>query len=341
MLAARAATAAALAWLAVRPLGGATDDYPYYAPLGAVIATTITVASSLRTLAQTVAAMTCGAALAVGIGQLPMPRVLALALVVGIGTAVAGWSRLGTMGSWVPVSALFILVIGQPDPTEYVVAYLGLTGLGAAVGVAVGMLLPSLGLTALEATEAGLRHTLADQLESLAAALRRPDRLAEVEWRHRQAAVESHQVALREMVMQAAEARRANWRAHRWRSASERQYRRAQALDQLSLMVADLWMQLTDHGPATDPLGVLEQDLHQPASRALDELSAALRERPGSEEIEERLAASAQVVDSLAVAAGRAAAQGRDVLVAGSLVTSLRHAIVAMRPEESRGEPPG
>ena len=34
------------------------------------------------------------------------------------------------MGSWVPVSALFILILGERDPSSYVLAYLGLTTIG-------------------------------------------------------------------------------------------------------------------------------------------------------------------------------------------------------------------
>ena len=37
----KAALAAALSWLAVLPLWGVADEYPYYAPLGAVIAVTV------------------------------------------------------------------------------------------------------------------------------------------------------------------------------------------------------------------------------------------------------------------------------------------------------------
>ena len=39
LLALKAAVAAGLAWLVVLPFSGVADDYPYYAPLGAVVAT--------------------------------------------------------------------------------------------------------------------------------------------------------------------------------------------------------------------------------------------------------------------------------------------------------------
>jgi hypothetical protein len=40
--------AAAVAWLVVLPFVGVADDYAYYAPLGAVIAVSATVARSWR-----------------------------------------------------------------------------------------------------------------------------------------------------------------------------------------------------------------------------------------------------------------------------------------------------
>ena len=45
-LALKSAFAAGLAWLAVLPLGGVADEYPYYAPLGAVVAMGATVVTS-------------------------------------------------------------------------------------------------------------------------------------------------------------------------------------------------------------------------------------------------------------------------------------------------------
>lgn len=94
----KAAVAAVLAWLAVLPLGGAADEYPYYAPLGAVIAVSATVADSVRDSVQGVAAILLGAALAVCAGAV-VPTVPGLAVVVLLGTLVAGWWRLGEMGA--------------------------------------------------------------------------------------------------------------------------------------------------------------------------------------------------------------------------------------------------
>ncbi len=63
----KAAVAAGLAWVLVLPLGGVADAYPYYAPLGAVIAVSSTVAGSLRSSLQAVVSIAIGAAIAVGV----------------------------------------------------------------------------------------------------------------------------------------------------------------------------------------------------------------------------------------------------------------------------------
>ena len=58
------AVAASLAWALVQLVPGAAGDYPYYAPLGAVVATSATLARSVREATQTVGAIGLGAAVA-------------------------------------------------------------------------------------------------------------------------------------------------------------------------------------------------------------------------------------------------------------------------------------
>ena len=73
LLAVKAAVAAALSWLLAMPLGGIADDYPYYAPLGAVLAVTWTVAGSVRESLQGLAAIAVGAAIAFGARTTSLP----------------------------------------------------------------------------------------------------------------------------------------------------------------------------------------------------------------------------------------------------------------------------
>src|SRR3546814_8933239 len=175
-LAAKAAVAAGLAWLVFQPLRGSADDYAYYAPLGAVVAVSSRLAHSMRLTVEAVLAIGLGALLAVGVRVLPAPDVLSIAVVVGLGTVLGAWKRVGSMASWGPISGLFILIVGGADPAQYVLAYLGLTALGAVVGVLVNLAVPPMPLIATNDVQDSHRHILSAQLAGLAPGPERPPR---------------------------------------------------------------------------------------------------------------------------------------------------------------------
>ncbi len=141
-LAGKAAVAAALAWAVARAVPGPAGQYPYYAPLGALLATTTTLAGSARESAQTVAAIVAGAGIALAVDAVAPAELVGIAVVVAAGVLLAGWERLGSARSWVPTAALFVLIIGGRDPVGYVLGYAGLTALGAVVGLAVTAAFP-------------------------------------------------------------------------------------------------------------------------------------------------------------------------------------------------------
>ena len=144
LMSVKAALAAAIAWLLVQPMGGLADEYPYYAPLGAVIAVTTTVAGSMRESLQGLAAIFTGAALALVSQTTPLPVVIDLALVVAAGTFLSVWRGYGSMGSYVPVTGVFTLILGAGDAVDYAVAYVGLVSLGALVGITLNIAFPPL-----------------------------------------------------------------------------------------------------------------------------------------------------------------------------------------------------
>ena len=184
-LAAKSSLAAGLAWLLVQPFGGVADDYPYYAPLGAVVAVSTTVSGSARTTLQALVSIGLGAALGALAGVAPVPTVVGLVVVVAVAGLMAGWHRLGLSGSWVPVSALFVLVLGGGDPTHYLGGYLGLTTLGMLVGTAVNLALPQTVLAPAGEAEHRLRAALADQLDDLADGLLADEAPDAADWRRR------------------------------------------------------------------------------------------------------------------------------------------------------------
>jgi uncharacterized membrane protein YgaE (UPF0421/DUF939 family) len=334
-LAAKCAVAAALAWLIVLPLGGVADDYPYYAPLGALVAVGTTLVSSLRASVQGVLALLLGAALSIGVGVLPLPEVVAIASVVGFGTVFAGWRYLGEMATWVPISGLFILTIGRADPGDYALAYVGLTGLGALVGILVNAAVPPLPLTATSATQSTLVNRLASQLEDLADGLLQERLLTPHEWAERTWEIEPHSKQMRHMVDEADEARRANWRARKWRETADRQYALARALEQLSFMVENITGLLVEQEHAERRIVVLGPSLRPPTAAALQAMAQALRSIEGAAADPQALQRADRALRQLAAAVRDL--RGRtedDLFAAGTIVTAVDRGIAALKAEE-------
>lgn len=330
----KAAVAAVLAWLVIQPLGGVADDYPYYAPLGAVIAVSSTVADSMRASVQGVLSILLGAGLAVIIGPL-VPDLVALAVVVLLGTLVAGWWRLGEMSTWVPISALFVLIIGSGGWMHYVVGYIGLTGLGALVGVATNAVFPPLSLTPEARLITGVRTSLADQLDDLAGGLSADELPKRDEWLARHRDVRPGADVMKQAVSRSAEAQRVNWRARRWQLLADRQAAHARALERLSLVVDDLAILLADTESADRGSSALGPRLRGPAAAAMAAVATMLRDAEADDgtSSEESHAAADLAVQQFADAIFRRIGEGAtDVLEAGAVVTALRRVIASLAP---------
>ena len=136
-LAVKAALAAMLAWLLVRPLGSFATEYSYYAPLGALTVVSTSIAVSVRSSFEVVIGILLGAGIALAVQVVPLPEPLPLGLAVVVGSLVGASGVAGAMSGWVPLAAMFVMIAGRGDPVGYTAAYGGLTALGALVGVAV------------------------------------------------------------------------------------------------------------------------------------------------------------------------------------------------------------
>lgn len=346
-MALKASVAAAIAWyvgvLAPEPL----SDYPYYAPLGAVIATSTTVARSLRETSQTVAAILLGVAVARLADAFLPPAAPSVALVVGIATVAAGWRFFGEMGAYVTTTALFVLVIGSANPEAFVGAYAGLVTAGALVGIAVNLAFPPLPLTPSDAALDGLRDTLADQVDALADGLRGDRPPTRGEWDERRFALGPVLEKARAAVAYAAEASRGNWHARRYSAWSVAQAQRSKMLESHATLVDHLTDLLTEtetreaHDPALGP------DLRPPAAEALAAYATALRALEASTDasVPDPPTALVREVDSLRgeVREQRSRREG-DLLAAGALVLALDRAVRAVSADaevESRAQGEG
>ena len=332
-LAVKGAVAAALAWfvgvLAPEPF----SDYPYYAPLGAVVATTSTLARSVRESVQAILAILVGAAIARVVDLALYPSAASVALVVGLALLCAGWRRFGEMGTWAVTSALFVLIIGNAAKVEFVGAYAGLVVAGAAIGVGINLLVPPLPLTPTEEALDGLRDTLVDQVEALADGLDGERPPSAEEWEERRREVEPTLARARDAVSRTREAARANIRLRRHRDWAASQVRRARELEGSADVVESLVRLLVEWEREDRDDLALGARLRPIASRALGSFAVAL----GSVGTEPADAGALHDLDERAEElreAVRAARRERDedYFVAGAVVLALRRGAAALAP---------
>jgi uncharacterized membrane protein YgaE (UPF0421/DUF939 family) len=327
----RGAVAAAIAWAVGLLMPDPFSDYPYFAPLGAVIATTGTVVRSVRTAVQATAAVLIGAAIARLVDLVLDPGIPAVALVVGVALVVSAWGALGSAGSWAVTSALFVLILGQADPEGYVGAYGGLVALGAAIGIAVNLLMPPLPLTPSELALDRLRDVLVDQLQAVADGLVREVPPSSDEWPARQRSISPVLAQARDSVADSREAARANRRARRYRIWAEAQRRRANALLEVADVVDDV-VRLTAEWERRDREDVaLGRALRPAAVAALHALAEALRSHDLDGADAEALERLDDATDELRrrVREVRAASE-QDYFVAGAVVLEVRRAQQAL-----------
>ena len=330
-LAIRAALAAMAAWLLVMPFGGVADDYPYYAPLGAVVAVTSSVEVSLRTSVQTFVSLVLGASLGAAALLLDLPRPLAIGLVVAVGTLIGAVRWMGTMGSWVPISGLFVLVLGGDDPSHFVLGYLGLTSVGALVGAATNVLLPPVHLVRTRQAQDALRAALADQLDTLADVLDAESLPSAQDWESRRPSMRARSSEMEDLLAMATGGPPVNWRVLRVRQESQLLRDRGRALASLALQVDEM----------TDVLSARErddrEDLALPASvrpaaaQALRATADALR--GPVDERDERWDAAWAAERALAAEVRRCrSTTGDDLFAAGGLVSSIERTLTTMGP---------
>jgi uncharacterized membrane protein YgaE (UPF0421/DUF939 family) len=233
-LALKTTAAATTAWLLVQPMGGFVDDYPYYAPLGAVVAMSLSVVDSMRSSLRALAAISTGAALGLVLHALPLPQPVALLVGIGTGILLGGVRGFGVAGGWVPFATLFVLIASGDDPWSYALAYAALTGFGALVGVLLNLAMPQLPLTPSVVAQEELQREVADQLRRLADELEREDASGEADWAAAGVDLAPQVRLVQELSLRAQEARRGNWLARRWASVADEHLDRARALLRLT-----------------------------------------------------------------------------------------------------------
>ena len=327
VLAVKAAVAAGAAWLLVQPFGGVADDYGYYAPLGAVVVMSTAVMTSVRTGLQAVAAIGMGAGLALLAQQVPVPPVLDLMAVVGVGTGLATWRRLGGMGVWVPVAALFVLLLGGSNPATYILGYAGLTAVGAGVGVVVNLAAPQLPLGRTLHAMTTLQAQLSHQLREVADDLSTDEDLGAGGERIR-SILEPRGKRLDELITEARASLRANWRAGRWRGLADRRVAQIKALETIAYLVEEVGMLI---GGSTTRMRTRRSPVGDAIAQALRATAAMLDQTDltGSREVAAPSAHARAAVEHLRHVVLDQHDDPSYVLVGSSVTVSLERAIQA------------
>ncbi|MHA7284005.1 FUSC family protein [Arthrobacter sp. TMS2-4] len=255
LLAAKAALAAALAWAIALAIPGSPSEYPYYAPLGALLAIYPTVAGSVRLGLQTVVGLTVGILLAYIAVWAGDPNWVTIAFVVGAGVLLGGLlKKTAGGGSGIASAGLFVLVIGNEN-LGYSLGYLVQTLVGVSVGLAVSaLILPPLHLNDAVGQMSGLRRTAASQLQEMCEALEEDWAEDDPRWVERRDALTASVRNARSALQYADESRKGNVRRRFHPRDVRRDYRHIEVLEIVALHTLNITNMLQDglHGTETE-----------------------------------------------------------------------------------------
>lgn len=241
LLVAKTALAVGIAWFIARYMPGVTDEYPYYAPLGALVSMYPTLMGSVRSGLQTILGLAAGIGLAAIIVLTVGPTWWSIPIVVGLGVLLSGTGWFGAGREYVPMAALFVLIIGGQNADEYSLGYLTQMSVGVVVGLVVNLAIAPAPLTA-EAT-ANLRlfrEKLTAHLHDVGDAVSDSWPPEKEQWAEDAASLSDTASELRLALVEADESRRGNPRAWGQRAATDEAHAQLEALERIAQHIRDL-----------------------------------------------------------------------------------------------------
>ncbi|WP_058725396.1 FUSC family protein [Curtobacterium luteum] len=300
LLAGKAALAATIAWVLAKYAPGVAAEYPYYAPLGAIVAMRTTVFAGIRSGVQTLVGITLGVLIAWLTMLVGDPGVIAVALAVGLGVLVSGFRILGEGYSWVPMAALFVLLVGGGNAEGYSFAYIVQMAIGITIGLAVNFaVFPPLHFWDAERRIDQVNGVLAQQLDDLADVLvdGEPDTAA---WDRQQERLDKAIADVRDRVATAQESRRMNPRGALRGSRARLQSdgARFRAVERAAWYTTDLTELVARSGPVADNIGRPDSAFAEPFAAALRQVACVVRGDCPAEEGDEALAVLERALDA-------------------------------------------
>lgn len=339
-LAAKAALAAGLAFFIAPYMPGAAAEYPYYAPLGALVSMYHNVAGSVRQGLQTLIGLAMGIGLAFLLVNVTDPSPLTVAIFMGIGVLLAGLPRLGSGRDWIPTAALLVLLVGGSNPDDFSFGYLIQMGVGVAVGIAVNLLVfPPLHFNAAATSLDELRLALGTQLTEMGAALTEKWPPEHEDWSRRSDELAAATRTVRHLVQEADASRRANPRRRLHPRDVDLDYRNLRELERVTFHIQDMTEVLSDVIWQDDvPYTVPIRD-SRPLADAMTATGELLRSfysaEPASQQ--ELFAAAEAAVEACMAATAEPDPAERDVdeatvTASESILLSLHRILRAVRP---------
>ncbi|MGO2746667.1 FUSC family protein [Microbacterium sp.] len=247
LLAAKAALAVGIAWAVAPHMPGVTDEYPYYAPLGALLSMYPTLMESAKSALQTLLGLVAGIALALVVVVTVGPNWWSIPIVAGVGVLLSGTGWFGVGREYVPIAALFVLIIGGQNSDDYSLGYVSQMAVGVAVGLAVNLLIAPATLTAVASVRvAAFRGHLARHLHEIGDAVSDswpPERDG---WVRDAATLADTSREVRQTLDNADTSRKGNLRAMRGRHGTSDVHDRLEALDLIAVRIRDISEALAD-----------------------------------------------------------------------------------------------
>lgn len=343
LLALKTALAVGIAWVVAPTLPGVAAEYPYYAPLGALVSMYPTLMGSAKTGLQTLLGLAAGIALAALVLVTVGPTWWTIPLIVGFGVILSGTGWFGAGREYVPMAALFVLIIGGADAEDYSLGYLIQMAVGVVVGLLVNVVVaPTLTTAAASARVDGFQQRLADHLRDMASALAETWPPEHESWSRNGDELAAVSDEVRVALIEGDESRKGNPRALLHRRSSESDHLRLTTLDTILFHVRDMSGALADtiwERPGALPFdSALSAPLSEACRAVAEAIEYAHHDSPGAHRAIGGAARAVrhlvQVVDERTAAVGRTLGPG--VLAAMHLrriLLLLQHDIASERSD--------
>ena len=277
LLVAKTALAVALAWLVAPHMPGVVNDYPYYAPLGALISMYPTLMGSVRSGLQTILGLAAGIGLATLVIVTVGPNWWTIPVVVGLAVLVSGTGWFGAGREYVPMAALFVLIIGGRDAEDYSLGYLVQMAVGVTIGLLVNVLIAPAPLTAQAAAKLdAFRAQLATHLHDIGDAVSASWPPERDQWAKDSVSLADTAREIRGALAEADDSRRGNPRARFGRARPRDVWGEMEALDTIAHHIRDISGTIAD--TIWDRPAALELDpaLPEPLTAACHAVADAL-----------------------------------------------------------------